>query len=784
LAEQGSITSNFIAGQTPVRMRGRYDHPLYLNGAEELLNVIPTPGGSLIRRPGTKTIIAGASSISETSRMIEFQDQDTNGALLIFQPATSTNNLQVFQDDALVKTLTHPYGSGAIDLHAIDFVKVQDYMFFAHRDYAPQMFIKERTETLEGDGVETVFDFPYPVPDTADIIVKVDSVLQVITTDYTVSTFDLVDGQYIGVRITFTGGSVPPDGDSVEIIRDWGWHVYPNLDGPWEQQNTDQTHKVAISAIFTDESADGDGYFGAGVLHAVAKKGKPKTWFNDSWVGRDIRVYSDDGGSPIAEEAYATVSIDSITTTKQTYVCTVSEQYPMASESALATGKYSPRTHRWALSAWYTGQYPEVVGVHQDSLWFGRDNTRWKTVSGSLFQFSPTLPDDEGAHQVTADASITATSSDPVASSPSWLFGDKVLFNGTDANQFTIQGTTAFGAIAPSTVSIIKQNTVGAAKIKPIAMNAIYFVDNLRQNIYSMDFKFQTSSYPAEKANNFDDQLFYKRIRRLVLLTQPFTMMWAVMEDGTVINITNNEIDNNYAPSKLNFAFSVMDISVLRQSDGTESVYLLSLSGGLYKLGAFGTFEGDTRSKLNLRNTTYLSTDFYHVYTQDVETELYTDAATLYAAAASIDLNTIGTTKVVVDDTNYENWVYQSASTTVTPTNIYEIGTPFTVRVKLNKVQTVQGNLTDVNRKRKLKKVMFDLYKTLNFLVKEVSSTSDPEEIKMREGLSDLTAPPATFSGLKSWDYRSNRQNTLQLEITQDESVPFTLNSIVYEYDI
>jgi hypothetical protein len=781
LAEQGSITTNFIAGQTPVRMRGRYDHPLYLNGAEELLNVIPTPGGSLIRRPGTEEIVAGpvagGGGISETSRMIEFQDPDNNGALLMFEPG---GGLEVYQNDAVVASLTHSY-SGAIDINNIDFVQVQDYMFFVHRNYTPKMFVKSRTQTYEGDGSTTVFDFQYVVPDTANISVEVDDVVQTGGgTDYTLSTFDLVDGQYIGVRITFN--TAPANNEVIEIIRDWGWHTYPNLDGPWERQNTDQTHKIAVSAIASGNITDDDGHYGACTIRAVAKKGKAKTWMNDAWVGRSLRVYSDDGGSP-AEEAYATISIDSVSTTKSIYGGTVSEEYPMLSESTLTTTVWAPRTHRWALSAWYENQYPEVVGVHQDSLWFGRDNDRWKTVAGSLFQFSPTLPDDDGAHQVSSDCGISVTSSDPVASKPTWLFGDKVLFNGTDANQFTIQGSTAFGAIAPGTVSLIKQNTIGAARVKPVAMNSIYFVDNLRQNIYSMNFKFQTSSYPAEKANNFDDQLFIKRIRRLALLTQPFTMLWAIMDDGSIISITNNEIDNNFAPSQLVFSGNILDVAVLRQSDGSEKVYLLNQHGALLKLGAFGTFEGDTRTQLNLRDTTYLSTDYYHTYSQEVDRELYTDSATLYSGAASIDLNTIGSGEVVVDDTNYENWVYQSSSTTVTPTNNYEVGTPFTVRVKLNRINTVQGNLTDTNRKRKLKKVMFDLYKTLNFQVQELSC-SDVEEVKLREGLSELTDPPATFSGLKSWDVRSNRQNTIQLQITQDESVPFTLNSIVYEYDI
>lgn len=754
-------------------MRGRYDHPLYVNGAEDLLNVIPTPGGSLIRRPGTKKI---TDTLAKTSRMITFQDQENNGALLIFAPGSS---LKVYQGDTLVKTITHNIEDGAVTLQEMDYCQVRDFMFFVHRSFAPKMFVKSRTQEHTGDGSTTAFSFDYVVPDTANIIVKKNDVTQTLTTHYTITTYDQVDGLYQGVRINFV--SAPANNDEILIIRDWGWHTYPNQDGPWEDENTDATLKITLERNGSTSGAADEGWYGSIQVNAVNKKGATKTWANDNWVGRSMRVYGSDG----TDELYANVTLDSVATTKQEFNGTISSIYRSNETVAAGAGPFASKTKRWALSAWYTGQYPEVIGVHQDSLWFGRDDWRWKTVAGSLFRFSPSLPDQEQIYQVSADSGITVQAADPVASKPVWLHSDKVLFSATDVCQMMIQGSSAFGAIAPSTVSIMKQNDVGAAKVKPVSMNQTYFVDNLRQNIYAMKYQFQTNAYVAEKANNFDDQLFYKRIRRMALITQPFAMLWCVMDDGTIINITNNDIDNNFAPSTLEWQTgNILDVSVLRQSDGSEKIYLLDQNGVLYKLGTFGTFAGVTRDQINFRTTQYLSTGYFHTYSNVTEEELLTDAATVYAADTTIDLNSdLTASQIAVDSTTYENYQYSAVSREITPENIFEVGTPFDIRVKTNYVNTTQGTLTDLGRKRKLTKVKFNLTKTLNFKVKH-SDRTDFEEVKMAKIGDDLSEPPAVFTGLKNLDIKGDRSNVLQLTIEQNESVPFTLNSIIYEYDI
>lgn len=774
MAEQGSVTTSFVAGKTPQGMRGRYDHPLYVSGAEELLNVIATPGGSLIRRPGCETII-DTGTIAYSSRMIPFHDPNNNGALIFFEP---DNNVKVYQNDVQVLNVAHNIPNGLVPIDEMDYVQVRDYIFFTHKTFAPKMIVKERIETLEGNGTLTEFDYPYVVVDTTDIEVRVDDVLKTLTTDYTITTFDKVDGQFEGIRITFV--TAPTNGAVVEIKRKWSFHNYPNLDGPWERENTDNTLKVAVHSAASG-SAD-EGYYGTAILKGVTRKGGAlKAWLNDSWVGRQMRVWS----SESSEEQYATITFDSINISKTNYNVTISETHRIADLST-TSATYAPRTKRWALAAWYEGQYPEVVGVHQDSLWFGRGNDRWKTISGSLFTFSPSLPDDQGVYQITADSGISITGSDPVSTNPSWLFGDKVLFSATNAAQMIIQGGSTFGAIAPSTVSILKQSTIGAAKIKPVARNDLYFVDNYRQNIYKFEYKFQRSSFVADKINQYDDLLFEKYIRKMCLIKQPFHMLWCLMEDFSLVCLTINETDNVFAPTVFT-GLQAIDITVIEQSDGTEDIYILTNEGKLAKFGDFITAEGERNLRVNIGSEPLLILPSGSYYlrnnTLDSKREFLTDFATSYNGGTSIDLNTILSTQVVVDDSNYENWKYSSTSKTVTPTNKYEVGTPFSVGITTNQINTVQGSLTDINRSKKLKKAYFNLDKTLNFKVKEVDN-SDYEEVKIREGLSDLSEPPATYTGLKKFNLHGNKKTSVQLQFTQDESVPFTLNSIVYEYEI
>ena len=782
MTKQSDVITNLAAGKTPPKMLGRFDHPLYRNGAEKLKNVIPNPAGGVIRRPGTKQLVDYNSS----SRMIEVQDQENNGFLMIFEPS---GNLKIVQNGVQVDDLPHSISGGAIPLHEMDYQQVRDFIFLAHSSFAPKIVIKEHTDTYTATGGQTKFVFTRPFLDTNDLQAYVDDV----AVTASIQTYEQIDGFYSGATVTLLSGATA--GAIVKIKRRWDIDFMPTNDGPWEAENIDPTRKVFITGLTQDSSTDE--FKGSGLISASGRKtGNTalKGWFNDDWAGRQMRVWSNDGNTAGNPEQYATINLLSVGSSKNTFNMEIVDEFPLLAQGA------DNKTKRWALSAWYPGNYPDVVGVHQDSLYFASGDQRWKTVSGSLFTFSPSLQDDEGIYSITPDSAITTYSNDPISSTPSFLYSDKILYAGTNESMTVIQGANTFGAITPDNITIGRQNNVGAAKIKPVSINQLFYVDYLRQNLHTTQYNQDAGAWQADKVNKYDDELFYSKIRRIVKLTQPFTMIWCVMENGEIINLTVNDIDNIYAPSVLELKTGeVIDVAVLKQSDGAEKVYILDQNGVVYELGNFFTqgnidvfdFENfDGRKKITFLETPWIL-DFYHRYTTSKDLELMTDKATVYNNNQTVDLSTLDPDEIVVEFGSYKNHKPTTTSKVITLENGGEKGVPFAddVNVKLNLINQVANSQTDLGNKRKLIEVHFNLYKTLNFKVRCVNTPGAPEypwkEVKMRGPDTDFVDVPPLYTGQKSFDkLKSNTANFVQIEFKQDESVPFNLNSVIYEYDI
>ena len=782
MTKQSNVTTNLSAGKTPPKMLGRFDHPLYLNGAEKLKNVIPNPAGGVIRRPGTKELVDYASS----SRMIEVQDQENNGFLMIFEPNA---NLKIIQNGVEVDDLPHSISGGAIPLHEMDYQQVRDFIFLAHKSFFPKIVIKQHTDSYTATGGQTDFAFTRPFLDTADLQAYVNDV----AVTSAITTYEEIDGFFSGAKVVLAVAASA--NDTVEIKRRWDIATMPTNDGPWEAENIDPTRKVFISGLTIDTSTDE--YKGVGLITASGRKTgntAAKSWFNDEWAGRQMRVWSRASTTAGDPEQYATLDLLTVGTSQDTFNIEVVDEFPLLSQGA------GNKTKRWALSAWYNGFYPDTVGVHQDSIYFASGDQRWKSVSGSLFQFSPSLQDDNGVYSVTPDSAITAFSNDPVSSSPSFLYSDKILYAATNESMTVLQGANTFGAITPDNISIARQNNVGAAKIKPVSINQLFYVDFLRQNLHTTQYNNDTGAWAADKVNKFDDELFYSKIRRIVKLTQPFTMIWCIMENGEIINLTVNDIDNIYAPSTLELKTGeVIDIAVLKQSDGAEKVYILDQNGVVYELGNFYTkgnvelsdFDSfDGRKKITFLETAWIS-DYFHRYTTEADLELMTDKATVYANGATIDLSTLDSDEIVVEFDSYKNHKKTASSKTITLANGGEKGVPYAddVNVRMNLIAQVVNNQTDLGTKRKLIKAHFALHKTLNFKVRCVNNPGSPEypwkEVKMRGPDTDFAEVPPPFTGIKPFDkIKSNRDNFVQIEFKQDESVPFNLNSVIYEYDM
>jgi hypothetical protein len=777
MAKTNEAFTNFAGGQYSPHLAGRYDSPLYRAGVEKALNVIARPQGGFIRRPGTKFIANGASVMDgiiwPTSRLIAFNVSPTEAYLLALSPSS----MEIFQNDELIKSINVDIPDGGFGIRDLGFDIVRNIIVFTHRKMHPTILRAPTTTEAVGTGAVTAFSTGFPYFNKDNIIVKVNDVVQTITTDYTIAEPDLIGGQYSSATINFV--SAPADGAEIEIIRDWEYVDYPAIDGPWEEENTDPTKKIALVG---GTGTVGEEISGAAEIFATNRKGTAlKDWFDPNWKGRRLRLFTIQGG----DESYGDLLIGTVITAKRSFNVTINASQPVNNKNANSTPALNVRTRRWALSAWYENNYPEKVAFHEGRLYFFRENDRWATVANDLFSLSPnSITTDSSGNEIyitTDDSAIYFKSADSESSSPAFAISGQVLHVGTNTSHLTISGVGRSAGISPSNLQQVKESNISAASIRPVIYDDVYFVDNERQSLYKTSYRFQTNSYFSEKINNFDDEILYPRIKSIALLKQPFPMIWCVMDDGTVRVCTINEIDSVYSWTELKFtSFDVWDIAVLKTANDREQVYLISGAGDLLRLGNFRTNAGGTYRRINYRFTTFSSTSFYHTLSNVKEEEFLTDQNTTYEAG-NLDTTTIASNQIAVDMSNYKQ--YKRNTGTQVVANDYEIGRPFYAEIILRPINKVIQSETNLSMDKQILKVMFNLWRTLDFKVKEIKSTF-VKPVTFRDGTSDPFTPTPVFTGIKPIrDIGNNVNEIVQLKIYQDECVPFNLNSVVVEFN-
>ena len=160
-----TIQQNFANGELNPKMQGRSDVDMYYKSAQKMRDVVTTPYGGFVRRPGT-TKIGDLTDYYKTQgekdvRLIPFVFNNDQSYLL----ALSEGKIDVFQGDNYESTLNVPLFTNE-RLKNIKFAQSADTCFFAHSDFSPLKLVRSyasptlKQMQIQGDrllpkGIET-----------------------------------------------------------------------------------------------------------------------------------------------------------------------------------------------------------------------------------------------------------------------------------------------------------------------------------------------------------------------------------------------------------------------------------------------------------------------------------------------------------------------------------------------------------------------------------------------------------------------------------------------------
>lgn len=198
-------------------------------------------------------------------------------------------------------------------------------------------------------------------------------------------------------------------------------------------------------------------------------------------------------------------------------------------------------SYKWAFGAWGDPSiggpgYPACVTFHQQRQCFAntydQPQTIWMSRTASYYDFGKSSPiqDDDAVAFSLASAKI-----DPIKS---MLPMDRLIL--LTAGGEWVMGTSQQESITPSNVNFRLQGYRGTSDLPPIGIgNTALFLQEKGQVVRDLGYEFASDTYNGNDLTVFANHLVdgYE-IEEWAYQQVPFTTIWMVRDDGTLIGLT------------------------------------------------------------------------------------------------------------------------------------------------------------------------------------------------------------------------------------------------------
>jgi hypothetical protein len=412
-------------------------------------------------------------------------------------------------------------------------------------------------------------------------------------------------------------------------------------------------------------------------------------------------------------------------------------------------------------------------------LWFFRDDYRWSTKVGDLNVFSPNEPAADDKSYVTTNASAIAIHSiEPDFNQVRWAVSYNALHLGTLQGGQVIQGANKESAITPTTVSILTQHQQGTSTIRPVISKYLYFLDSTTTRLFRLEFDYVNDAYLPVEITETNRDILYPGAVHMALVTYPFKMLWVTLKDGTIAVCSMDEAEKNFGWTKISLASDkakwVYRVVQAQEFPNKEYIFVGTKSGKLIRFGDILPKSGVAPTTETLNAAAPFQT------TNNLTIEEYVvDNAVLVNAGVTTNLNTLAVGQQLVNTTTYEALNRTTGSTTVTPTNNYQIGSIITPTIRLRPLDVITAQGSSLKDTKEGKRIFFSLSRSSNFKIKEVKINTWTDVIVKENNIAPL------FSGLFEMDnFNTDVGSILRIEISQDFSTPFQLNSVHVDTNI
>ncbi len=482
----------FGGGEWSPEMYGRSDFAPSTTACRLVSNFVLLPQGPATRRPGT--LFVKETKDSGSAVLIPFIFSTDQAYALEF----GDKYFRVFRDrgqpEGAPIEIATPYV--AADLADLYWTQSADILYLLHPKYRPRKI--KRTSDINWTVEELDFEGGPFLPENID------------------ETITITPSAATGTGITLTASSDIFEAEHVGAL--------------WKLRATD------LSGV--DNWQNGTSYTNARVVNEslfYTMTGGPTSSGNKAPVHEEGK--RSDGGVDWAFESgiFGIVRITAVASGTSA-TADVIERIP---HPTVSTG-----TTEWAEGAWSDKRgWPSVGVFHEERLWLGRTahepQTIWSTVVGGFGPDKELFNGSEKNGDVLADNAITRTLADDEVNAVRAMMSADPLRILTEGGEWVIEASSLGEALTPENVTAVKATSVGAAQVRPVKIDQqIYFVQRNKRRLHEMAYNIQADAFGSPDMTQLARHLGRAGFKRIAYQKQPWSIIWAVDEDGGLYGFT------------------------------------------------------------------------------------------------------------------------------------------------------------------------------------------------------------------------------------------------------
>lgn len=406
------------------------------------------------------------------------------------------------------------------------------------------------------------------------------------------------------------------------------------------------------------------------------------------------------------------------------------------------------------LSAWNEDTFPTDVEIYQDRIVWATNNELDATKISDYENFgvSTDVTDDDAISVIVKDKKVDKINS--------IVAGQKLAVYSDDGN-FVHHNDT----FTPNSATFLKQGATGGSEVKPVVVrDHIIYAHPMKQAISDYAYSFETDGYAGQDITLLANHLFDgKEIKTLAYQQEPYSIIWVLQEEGTVLACTYLRQQNVIAWTPMDFGGIVKSIAVC--SHGTKEELYLAVQR------ANGTFVEKMPTRL-------LNSAPQECFFVDCGRTYRGEPATVISG-----LNYLEGEKVVAlaDGNVIKNLTVSNGSITLPiPASVVTVGLPYESVLETLTFDVNTGDGSHLNRKKRVVAVSI---RYNNSRGSKVSVNGHKEIEMLRREQEGYNIPIALKSGVYRAILPSTHNESTHLKIKQDDPLPITIVSVIPEIE-